>query len=216
VSLHHNLWANNNSRVPQVISEHGTFEVDLINNVVYNWGPYDDQKFGENALGSYLRSNNSSSLKMNVVGNYYKVGPDTVMPPNWPDGSVYAGPLCAYRASTSAYLEVYWGRADGNDDWSANWLRTVTESKALKPKFLGSPAERTGLLFAWTDHVGISPQTPADAYNSVLGISGAGNGAGPSLFNRDATDTRVFNTVENWDWSDGIKYAIPPGEIPTN
>ncbi len=61
-TFHHNLLANHSSRNPRFSSVEGTKQVDLRNNVVYNWGfksAYGGGRHGE----------------INMVGNYYKPGP---------------------------------------------------------------------------------------------------------------------------------------------
>ena len=61
-TFHHNLLANHSSRNPRFSSVEGTKQVDMRNNVVYNWGfksAYGGGRHGE----------------INMVGNYYKPGP---------------------------------------------------------------------------------------------------------------------------------------------
>lgn len=61
-TFHHNLLANHSSRNPRFSSVEGTKQVDMRNNVVYNWGfksAYGGGRHGE----------------INMVANYYKPGP---------------------------------------------------------------------------------------------------------------------------------------------
>lgn len=61
-TFHHNLLANHSSRNPRFSSVEGTKQVDMRNNVVYNWGfksAYGGGRHGE----------------INMVKNYYKPGP---------------------------------------------------------------------------------------------------------------------------------------------
>lgn len=58
-SIHHNLFAHNNSRNPRIKSGRR----DIVNNVIYDWGSF-------NAAFS-------GSPEVNFVGNYYKPGPDS-------------------------------------------------------------------------------------------------------------------------------------------
>lgn len=62
VTFHHNIMAHNNDRNPRNTS-YGL--VDIVNNVVYNWG----------IMGSEVNSSNASPV-VNVVGNFYKKGAD--------------------------------------------------------------------------------------------------------------------------------------------
>jgi pectate lyase len=70
VSLHHNLFASNVDRNPQVS---GLSIADIRNNVVYNYG----NGSGE---GTTLISSSKGIAKVNWVGNYYKPGPSS---PAW-------------------------------------------------------------------------------------------------------------------------------------
>lgn len=70
VSFHHNLIVHNSSRNPRMAPiQIGGPDIDLTvdyrNNVIYNWG-YNSCYGGENSAG------------INMVGNYYKSGPNTL------------------------------------------------------------------------------------------------------------------------------------------
>jgi hypothetical protein len=73
VSLHHNLFASNDTRNPSAASacanpsDPSQCLTDVRNNVVYNWG----------SMGT-LAVNIDGHNFVNVVGNVYKMGPDTV------------------------------------------------------------------------------------------------------------------------------------------
>ncbi len=64
LSLHHNIFATNNNRNPRIAE--GT-EVELINNVIYNWG----------ADGTQIASSGPEPSITNIINNYYKGGPET-------------------------------------------------------------------------------------------------------------------------------------------
>ncbi len=72
-SFHHNLMANNDSRMPRL--DHGFVSslagpVDCVNNVIYNWGN-NSAYGGENNEGA-------DAKKFNFINNYYKPGPATL------------------------------------------------------------------------------------------------------------------------------------------
>lgn len=63
ISVHHNLFAHNTARNPQVSSPG---RVQIINNVIYN--------YGDSALQT---SNPYGAPQIDIVGNYFKAGPDS-------------------------------------------------------------------------------------------------------------------------------------------
>jgi pectate lyase len=65
-TFHHNMLANHSSRNPRFSSVEGTREVDVRNNVVYNWG-------FKTAYGGGRHG------RINLVANYYKPGPASKM-----------------------------------------------------------------------------------------------------------------------------------------
>jgi hypothetical protein len=72
-TLHHNLWANNGERQPQLLSRHTDF--DYVNNILYHWG-YDPNPSVAYAKGSYgIRIRNNSpgpgDVDANIVNNYF-------------------------------------------------------------------------------------------------------------------------------------------------
>ncbi len=68
ISFHHNLMAHNQQRNPSFSTgDQGTDSVQLYNNVVYNWGDH----------GMMLNAQTFDGMQANVIGNYFKRGPDT-------------------------------------------------------------------------------------------------------------------------------------------
>jgi hypothetical protein len=61
ISLHHNFITSNYMRNPMISGDGPT---EVVNNVVYNWGP-----FGTNT------QNRGNGTKVNLIGNYWKKGP---------------------------------------------------------------------------------------------------------------------------------------------
>jgi len=62
ITAHHNLWAHNYQRNPNIAAGTGANRVDVINNVMYNWGSHASQL---------------SAGKANFIKNYYKRGPNS-------------------------------------------------------------------------------------------------------------------------------------------
>jgi len=72
-TLHHNVWANNGERQPQLLSRHTDFE--YVNNILYHWG-FDPNPTIGYAKGSYgIRIRNNSpgpgDIDANIVNNQF-------------------------------------------------------------------------------------------------------------------------------------------------
>ena len=66
ISVHHNLYAHNDSRSPRLGSSDDSYGIqvaDVVNNVFYNWG----------ARATEVKD----FVNANIVSNYYKLGPDS-------------------------------------------------------------------------------------------------------------------------------------------
>jgi hypothetical protein len=177
-SFHHNLLAHHDSRNPRFCgsrySNRPDLEiVDFRNNVIYNWGSNSGYA-GEG--GSY-----------NIVGNYYKPGPETansarIFQPNADDGSNQqpAGVWGKFYVSGNYMLN-----RDGSPNATVNadnWAGMTPNPSSKNKNDLKSTAE-----YAKGD---IAAQSAQEAYEQVLQQSGAS-------FRRDATDARVIHEVRN-------------------
>lgn len=148
ISIHHNLFAHNNSRNPLLQAETSS---ELINNVVYNWGNEGtgvDDRFS--AFGRW------GPMQANIVGNYYKRGRDT-----FSDRKailVWGG-----HTGSEIYLDgnVGPGRpTDRGDEWDA---ATIFEGSFADYR-VNSPAVAPS---------GIATQSATRAYDRVLAEAGA-------------------------------------------
>ncbi|MBD3391096.1 MAG: hypothetical protein GF418_03485 [Chitinivibrionales bacterium] len=165
VSLHHCLFAHNYSRNPMVNAD--GLSLEMINNVIYNW-----QADGTTFTGT------GNIHTANIIGNCYRVGPQSdsthkrikafYIRDKDPDGS-------------SFYLHDNLGPTrpdDSYDEWDIVLYRDgddkLEQFKSAAPVFAGS---------------GITAQSAADAYGSVLSYAGA---LAPA---RDAVDDRVARQV---------------------
>ena len=90
VSIHHNLFASNVDRNPQVS---GVSVADVRNNVMYNYGD-------GSGNGTTLISSSKGIPEVNIVGNYYRKGPSS--PANYPDWALYSGDNgCVHKVHAS-------------------------------------------------------------------------------------------------------------------
>ncbi|HSB15881.1 MAG TPA: right-handed parallel beta-helix repeat-containing protein [Bryobacteraceae bacterium] len=82
ITAHHNLFAHNDERHPQVKTRTGGV-VDVVNNVVYNWGQkaaYTDDSYGippVNFVGNYYKPGANSSLGMYEIHHRNAAGRGT-------------------------------------------------------------------------------------------------------------------------------------------
>jgi pectate lyase len=146
ITLHHNLFAHNDRRNPWIKDN---AKIEMINNVVYNWGTEATGLWGAAGLPPVFA---------NVIGNYYKAGADTSRngrgigmgkPPS-------AGSKFYIRDNTGP------GRtADSQDDWDAVKVGAfdAAEFRAKEPI-----AELVS---------GLKAEKPADARERTLAHAGA-------------------------------------------
>lgn len=173
-SMHHNLIADARNRNPRFagISTYspntvGVENVDLRNNVIYNWGI--NTVYGGEG-GNY-----------NVVNNFYKYGPNT-------------GSGVRYRiANPSFTTTIPYGKwyingnyVDGSSANTANnWSGVVMQSNVAADTSLSKVTTPFDIGYPLTT------ETALEAYESVL------QKAGSVLPNRDTLDQRIVNDVRN-------------------
>lgn len=162
VTYTHNLWANHGTRNPRF---EGGFtynsisyenKLEFSNNVIFNWG-HNSGYGGERGNGN-----------ANMIGNYYKPGPNTLEKVNTRifevDGSKYYFKDNVMTSSNEVTADNTLGFAD------------ITSSAILSsPVTLVNPYTATGA---------------EEAYNNVLDFVGAS-------YNRDAQDAKLIYEVEN-------------------
>jgi hypothetical protein len=164
VTYTHNLWANHGTRNPRF---EGGFTYDGItygnkltfaNNVIYNWG-HNSGYGGERGNGN-----------TNIIGNYYKPGPNTLE-------KVYTR-IFDVDGNTSKYY-VSGNVMTSDSDVTADNSKGMYD--ASSSDLLSSPVELTYPYEA---------EDAESAYNNVL------NSVGDSL-HRDAHDSRLIEDVKN-------------------
>ncbi|CAG7627239.1 hypothetical protein PAESOLCIP111_02895 [Paenibacillus solanacearum] len=159
-TFHHNLIVHNSSRNPRFPGELPVKDnvIDFRNNVIYNWG-FKASYGGENA-------------RVNVVGNYYKWGPNTreraksfILDPAGPGGEWYVA-----GNDIDGFPEVT------KDNWKAVSGADDSMIKRTQP----IPFEQE-----------VKAETAQQAYEAVLQQAGA------ITPRRDAVDARLVADVRN-------------------
>ena len=183
-TLHHNLFADNwnNARLPEM----GVGSADIVNNVFYNYFNYGNTRFapGCNACGG------GGPIHVNVVGNYYKPGPQSAVPPLYSREIRLDGRDPVLAGQSSIYIHGNIGPNRPNDnlpDMDMVWLDSG--GFATLGSRLNFPAVVT--------------TSANQAYADVLANAGARL---PCL---DAVDQRVINDVVNRTGNTGGKPSWP-------
>lgn len=167
VSIHHNLYAHNDDRNailhgdPTVFSDRSPI-FDFVNNLIYNWRNYATAVSGNSHV--------------NVVGNYYKAGPNAKRL----TGEVL---LTDEARGRLLYIEGNVGPTcpEGcNDDWAM-----VAENST------SNPAGREDQSISRFDAPLVVTTSAFEAYDTVLQTAGA------ICPVRDAVDDRIIQEVQN-------------------
>ena len=196
-TFHHNLLAHHTSRTPRLCGSRYTGQpeieqVELANNVFYNWGPTDGGYAGEG--GSY-----------NFINNYYKPGASTVTKASLVNRIFQ--PYVSGSSSDDKNPANTWGKfyVTGNhfdgqvaddkyadqiagvnrDNWQGIHPKTSVETAVIKAE------SRFNIVFGESK---VTLQTAEQAYESVLARVGAS-------FVRDAVDLRIVDEVRKGTWS---------------
>ena len=196
-TFHHNLLAHHSSRTPRLCGSRYTGQpeieqVELANNVFYNWGPTDGGYAGEG--GSY-----------NFINNYYKPGPSTVTKKVLVNRIFQ--PYVSGSSSDDKNPPDTWGRfyVDGNhfdgqvaddkyseliagvnlDNWQGIHPKTSVETSVIKAD------SRFEIVYGESS---LTLQTAENAYEKVL------SGVGASL-SRDLVDARIVDEVRKGSWT---------------
>lgn len=175
VSIHHNLYANNESRQPRL----GTYNdrlltADVRNNVVYNWGDRATYAGGSS-------ESDSEHVDVNYVGNYLVAGP-------WTTSNATRAFIIDKNTDVEAYQSGNFidsdrllnpsGEPNGTDTgWGMFQLLTTSPQSTLTQR--ATPVTTAP----------VTTQSAIDAYRSV--IAHAGN----SAWGRDAIDQRIVSNV---------------------
>ena len=189
-SYHHNLLAHHYSRNPRLDHDYvSTLKgpVNLVNNVIYNWG--DNSTYGGESA-----NDNNDYKKYNLINNYYKPGPATASGKyRFIDPWTKACSNCSSATGSQTIVPGHF-YMDGNvfstnDDWSAdNWKGTTASESVvavIKAASAFKPASGSHYL---------TIQSAGDAFTAVLAYAGAS-------LKRDAVDTRVTRETKNGNYT---------------
>ena len=118
ISVHHTLFAHNYARNPVA---QGATEVEVINNVVYNWGNRGTEIGEEQGI---------ANSRANVIGNVYKPGVNTVNNQKGIFSKPGTGSLIYVKDNLGPGRPL-----NSGDDWLAVWGNTASRvnSPALTP-----------------------------------------------------------------------------------
>lgn len=167
-TIHHNLFANNGARLPEM----GIGNADFVNNVFYDWYLYGRTLIfpGCNGCGG------GGPIQANIVGNYYIPGSSsTLLPAFSKEVRLFDG---GFASSSSVYLNGNISPNRPTDDLAQDALVWDDNS--------GIPY--AGARFNFPP---VTTTSAAQAYNDVLANAGARL---PCL---DAVDRRVLLNVQN-------------------
>lgn len=177
VSIHHNLYANNQSRQPRLGTYNGTLlTADVRNNVMYNWSDRATYAGGSS-------EDDTEYVDVNYVGNYLVAGP-------WTTANANRAFVVDKNVEVEAYQSGNFidsdrqanpsGDPNGADTgWNMFQLLTTSPQSTLTQR--GTPFDMTP----------VTTQSALDAYRSV--IAHAGN----SAWGRDTIDQRIVGNVVN-------------------
>lgn len=196
-TFHHNLLAHHTSRTPRLCGSRYTGQpeieqVELANNVFYNWGPTDGGYAGEggsyNFINNYYKPGASTVTKSSLVNRIFQPyvsgsSSDDKNPANtW--GKFYvAGNHFDGQVADEKYADLIAGV--NRDNWQGIHPKTTVETAVIKSE------ERFNIVFGESK---VTLQTAAEAYESVLARVGAS-------LTRDAVDLRIVDEVRKGTWS---------------
>ena len=155
LSVHHNLFAHNKNRNPAIANG----PADVVNNVVYN-------------VRHGFIHHNPASGPFNIIGNYYRQGPDNSLIPFYFDdeNGGQAADLAYYLFNN--YIDDpgdYVGRVD--NPWAQPYLHPSFASLFLDESY----RSLTKFIFEtdYLDYIPITTGEPQTAYEEVLLKAGA-------------------------------------------
>lgn len=193
-TIHHNLFAHNQSRSPRLNGARTDNEIrvfiEYINNVNYNWGST------EAAYGGDVNPGTVRSHTANFIGNYYKPGPATsstrrfftnyiVNGANLPKWYLTGNVMSDNAAMTTDNWSGF------STKWSGTAGTTLPTKDQLSSDTLLFPPQTIVSGGKWIGYQNykINMETANSAYQSVLSKTGT--------INRDSVERRVLKEVQN-------------------
>ncbi len=174
-SVHHNVLISNHDRNPQVKAIH----CEVINNYVYN--------YGFKGTNVWMRQGSTT----NLIGNFYKPGPDTRGWPNNPLKGIFiqyaTDPQSGATGTVPNSVYVLNNIGPGRETITSN--DPAEEWQAVDDSEGSVPGEAQSLVpFAQS---GITAHDPTELEKLLL----SENGAGAIVPHRDPVDERIINTI---------------------
>jgi len=194
ITVHHNLFAHNANRNPAIANG----PADVRNNVVYN-------------VRHGFIHHNPATGHFNIVGNYYKQGPDNSLIPFYFDDEADNGPDVVSYYLADNYVDDpgdYVGVVD--NPWQEPFLHPSFESLYKGPEFRSDTefdfAAETG------DYVSVTAQGSEETFELVLQQAGAfPRDVVTALSVQEATDrTGSWGARIPGDLMEGLTAAAPP------
>ncbi|MBU4431271.1 hypothetical protein KKB16_04170 [Patescibacteria group bacterium] len=194
ISLHHNLFAHNNSRNPLVAqgastvssAEKGVFR--FINNVIYN------------SSGVTLAVQENGALRMDIIGNYFRLGPNT-------DTSYFRNSFIAsceaHHSGVEGDCYVY---SKGNLIQN-NGLGATSPAGAKVVSSNGADPRLTLLSLPLLDD-GVTIESSENALKNIINFVGANLPPSSLLsrnkYTRDSIEQRIINELKTATGTVGI------------
>ena len=199
-SFLHNIVATNHHRFPEIHTVTGR-PVDVVNNVLYNWGGGPNTTgYRKHVINASVRLGNPS---VNFIGNYFKKGPESVFTVS--ERNRFSANKQAGQPGT--VVNVY---LSNNIDTLLGAIATVVPEDA-------GVTVNYGIIPYGPAHYEID--TPADAYTELTAIGGAGNSLyrgcnGGWFARRDSADMRIIADVVAGDDGELIDSPTEVGGWP--
>ena len=191
-SFHHNLMAHHSSRTPRLGHDYQVPKVDnvdLRNNVIYNYGAvvgaYGGEGMNANIINCYYKPGPSTKTNSNRRSMLMGISPnDTVADPTRPRWGQYyvAGNWCSSKSDTYATPTDAYERRCCQDNWNYGFVNNISDAMTAAEKAalrLGQPLA-AGLVTTHTAQV---------AFEKVL-TSGGCSYRRDEIYERIANETR--------------------------
>ena len=171
MTIHHSLYAHNRLRNARTTGGGDSPpNLDFRNNVIYDWKEYASQT-------------GSQPVNLNLVNNYYREGPSTVI-----EDSAMRGVIFTFMKDAPYKLFASGNTLDGYKEQTDDNWKAVRISRPDRPHQYDLKALRSDQPFPTPP---VSTQTSEETLETVLWKAGA------TLPARDAIDLRIVNDVRH-------------------
>ncbi|MFA6923362.1 MAG: T9SS type A sorting domain-containing protein [Bacteroidales bacterium] len=175
ISIHHNYITSNAERNP-LISGNGPTEV--VNNVIYNW----------QSFGTGVQTRDAAGSVVNFIGNYYKVGPSTLLN-RYEMALSEAGTYTLVQPPQTIYVQDNIGPHRTNSSLPEWNIMGFCGGATPNGEDNNGPASTSFQRNTpW-----ITSSYPITISSATANVTNVLNGAGATLPMRDDIDTRLVN-----------------------